>query len=55
MNEIVCVPLWEGWLRLALQPLLILWAWLHRIERDDTFSKDVTLSNFEMRWLFPLS
>ncbi|MEO9147094.1 MAG: MauE/DoxX family redox-associated membrane protein [Ginsengibacter sp.] len=30
MNEIVCIPLWEAWLRLALQPVLILWAWWHR-------------------------
>ena len=30
MNEIVCIPLWKAWLRLALQPLLILWAWWHR-------------------------
>lgn len=30
MNEIVCIPLWKAWLRLALQPVLILWAWWHR-------------------------
>ncbi|HUZ59575.1 MAG TPA: hypothetical protein VMU83_12410 [Hanamia sp.] len=24
-NELVCIPLWEAWLRLAFQPVLILW------------------------------
>lgn len=30
MNELVCIPLWKAWLRLFLQPVLILWAWWHR-------------------------
>ncbi len=30
MNQLVCIPLWKAWLRLALQPVLILWAWWHR-------------------------
>jgi uncharacterized membrane protein len=30
MNELVCIPLWKAWLRLLLQPVLILWAWWHR-------------------------
>lgn len=30
MNELVCIPLWKAWLRLAFQPLLILWALWHR-------------------------
>ncbi len=30
MNEIVCIPLWKAWLRIFLQPVLILWAWWHR-------------------------
>lgn len=30
MNSLVCIPLWEAWLRLALQPVLILWAWWNR-------------------------
>ncbi len=30
MNEDVFIPLWKAWLRLALQPVLILWAWWHR-------------------------
>ncbi|MEO6843694.1 MAG: MauE/DoxX family redox-associated membrane protein [Ginsengibacter sp.] len=30
MNELVCIQLWEAWLRLAFQPVLILWAWWHR-------------------------
>ena len=30
MNKVVCIPLLEAWLRLALQPVLILWAWWHR-------------------------
>ena len=30
MNELVCIPLWEAWLRLAFQPVLILWVLWHR-------------------------
>ena len=30
MNERVCIPLWEAWLRIFLQPVLIFWAWWHR-------------------------
>lgn len=30
MNEQVCIALWEAWLRLFLQPILILWVWGHR-------------------------
>lgn len=30
MNELVCIPLWKAWLRLALQPVLILWALWYR-------------------------
>lgn len=30
MNELVCIPSWQAWLRLTLQPLLIFWVWWHR-------------------------
>ena len=30
MNEIVCISLWEAWLRIFFQPILILWAWWNR-------------------------
>lgn len=30
MDERVCIPLWEAWLRIFLQPVLIFWAWWHR-------------------------
>jgi uncharacterized membrane protein len=30
MNDLVCIPLWKAWLRLAMQPVLIFWAWWHR-------------------------
>lgn len=29
MDERVCIPLWEAWLRIFLQPVLIFWAWWH--------------------------
>lgn len=29
MNKLVCIPLWQAWLRLALQPALIIWVWWH--------------------------
>lgn len=30
MNELVCIPLWQAWLRIIFQPALICWAWWHR-------------------------
>ncbi|MEM7108988.1 MAG: hypothetical protein AAF519_12240 [Bacteroidota bacterium] len=32
INEGLCVPEWVGWVRLlVIHPLLIYWAWVHRI------------------------
>ncbi|MEO9004381.1 MAG: hypothetical protein ABI288_06575 [Ginsengibacter sp.] len=42
MNEKVCIPLWKASLRLAMQPLLILWVWWHRTEKVGVFLKVVT-------------